>query len=189
MSDPDAPPLDEARIVEVLDRHQVDYVLVGGMGGRLHGATKLTRDFDVCPETGRENLGRLADALKELGAKMRGLPDDLQPPVDAGLLGRMEIGTWRTAAGDLDVLLGIPSGTMANLRRYPELHSQAAVASLAGRPIYVATLEHIIASKEAANRPSDLEALPELRALRAAELAGQATEPESSSPPAASNTD
>jgi hypothetical protein len=38
----------------------------------------------------------------------------------------------------------------------------------------VATLDHIIASKEAANRPSDLEALPELRALRAAELAGQA---------------
>jgi len=73
VSDPDAPPLEEARIVEVLDRHQVDYVLVGGMGARLHGATKLHRDFDVCPDTGRKNLGRLAEALKELGAKMRGL--------------------------------------------------------------------------------------------------------------------
>jgi hypothetical protein len=63
LSDPNAPPLDEERMVEVLDRHEVDYVLVGGLGARLHGATRLTRDFDLCPSWDSDNLGRLADAL------------------------------------------------------------------------------------------------------------------------------
>jgi hypothetical protein len=40
------PPLDAERIVEVLDRHGVDYI-VGGVGARLHGASHLTYDLDL----------------------------------------------------------------------------------------------------------------------------------------------
>lgn len=53
MSPGEVPPLDEGRIFEVFARHG-DYVLVGGLGARLHGATRFTSDFDACPGWDRE---------------------------------------------------------------------------------------------------------------------------------------
>jgi hypothetical protein len=176
LSDPDAPPLDEGRIVRTLDAHGVEYVLVGMLGARLHGATRRTKDFDFCPEISRENLGRVAAALKALGARLRlpGVPDGVAVSIDAVFLGQMELSTWRTDAGDVDVVRGIPVGTMARLREYGALLSDADLVEVAGCRIYVASLDDIIASKETTNRPPDLEALPELRALRAADLAAAA---------------
>lgn len=75
---PDGPNLDVRRVIETLDRHGVEYLLIGGMATRLHGATRPTNDIDVLPSSESENLTRLADALKELGAFLRvgGLTDD-----------------------------------------------------------------------------------------------------------------
>lgn len=176
MSDPDAPPLDDARIAEVLDAHGVEYVLVGGLGARLRGATKPTRDFDFCPASDRENLERVAAALRSLRARLRvhDLPEGLSIPIDAQFLAGMELSPWRTDAGDVDVLRGIPAESMAHLNRYPELITAADAVEFAGCRIHVASLDHIILSKETTNRPPDHEALPELRALRAAGLAAAA---------------
>src|SRR5207248_1618417 len=91
-------------------------------------------------------------------------------------------GTWRTVAGDLDVLIGIPTGAPNREHQYEALRSRATVKDMDGRTIYVADLADIIASKEAANREKDREALPELRAIEAARLAKGATRRESSSP-------
>lgn len=63
---------------------------------------------------------------------------------------------------------------MADLARYETLRPQASPREVAGCTIYVASLEDIILSKETTNRAPDYEALPELRALRAAELAAVA---------------
>jgi hypothetical protein len=103
------------------------------------------------------------------------MPGDLAlPRIEAETLRQMEVGTWRTSAGDLDVLLGIPADTMQHLNRYETLREQATGREVAGCTVYVAHLDHIIASKEVVDRPPDREALPELRALRAAELAAAA---------------
>jgi hypothetical protein len=99
------PPLDAERIVEVLDRHGVEYVIVGGVGARLHGASRMTYDLDLCPGWEPANLDRLAAALRELGARLRDLPPDVEfPPITRKTLHEMMIGTSRTSAGDLDIL-------------------------------------------------------------------------------------
>ena len=166
MSPGEPSPLDELRIFEVLDRHGVEYVLVGGLGARLHGATRFTYDFDACPAWDRENLARLAAALNELGARLRDFPAELPfPPLTAEGLRRQLIGTWRTDAGDLDTLIGIPSGLPNQEHQYEVLRSRAARREIAGCTVYVADLADIIASKQAADRDKDREALPELRAL------------------------
>ena len=58
--------LDVRRLVECLDRHQVEYLIVGGIGAQLHGARLTTFDFYSLPATAKENLGRLAAAMREL---------------------------------------------------------------------------------------------------------------------------
>ena len=167
----DESPLDRDRIIECLSRHQVEYLLVGGIGAQMHGATRPTRDFDSLAATSQENLDRLASAMRELNARLRvdGMTDEesrsLPLPIDAESLARMDISTWRTDAGDLDVLTAIPTreGGRAS---YEELVTRAERVQIGGVVVSVAGLEDIIASKEWANRPKDREALVELRELR-----------------------
>ncbi|HLF44750.1 MAG TPA: hypothetical protein VJA46_14660, partial [Acidimicrobiia bacterium] len=62
---------DPVAALRVLVEHQVEFLLVGGVAARLRGAPMLTQDVDITPSTDRDNLERLAAALKELDARLR----------------------------------------------------------------------------------------------------------------------
>lgn len=156
------PPLDVAHIIRVLARHDVDYVLVGGVAAGLHGATRATADFDLCPSYRVANLTRLVTALNELQARFRGIWDEL-PPVSVDSLRRMEIATWRTVAGDVDVLVAVPNA--AGMMGYDELRGRAMARTVADCDVLVASLADIIESKESARRAQYRAALDELHAL------------------------
>jgi hypothetical protein len=69
LQDAGEPELNAAAIVEVLNRHQVRYVIIGAFAAIAQQAPiPATRDIDLTPETGPENLARLSLALKELSA-------------------------------------------------------------------------------------------------------------------------
>ncbi|MDA8067243.1 MAG: hypothetical protein M0T77_01315 [Actinomycetota bacterium] len=161
MSAPSPPPLEVAAVLAALREHDVKYVLVGGFAARLHGAVRVTSDVDVCPAWDRDNLTRLASALRSLGATEKGT--GIAP--DAGLIYSMEITNWRTTAGDVDVLLGIPDKSRYEKAQYRQLHEQALAVQVGADTIEVAPLTAIIRSKEIADRPKDREALPELYQL------------------------
>lgn len=159
------------RIFEVLDRHQVNYILVGGVAGILHGASRPTKDFDMVVPNERENHTRLAAAMNELGARYRteGLSDaqarELTPPLHPSHFSASEISTWMTDAGPLDVLRDIPARTGEHLR-YDDLLPRSVNSRSGPIQIRVVGLDDLIRSKEWANRPKDHESLDELRAIR-----------------------
>jgi hypothetical protein len=109
--------------------------------------------------------------MRELNARLRvaGLTDaesrQLPTRVDATSLHQMELSTWRTDAGDFDVLADLPDRTGRH-RRYEELAPRSVTMDAGGLSIRVAALDDVIASKEWADRPKDHEALPELRTER-----------------------
>lgn len=79
LEDAGEPELNAAAIAEVLNRHQVRYVIIGAFAAIAQQAPiPATRDIDLTPETGPENLARLSLALKELGARIRteGVPGE-----------------------------------------------------------------------------------------------------------------
>lgn len=166
---PEGPDLQ--RITDALARHHVEYLLVGGIAARAYGARRPTYDVDCIPEPSRDNLDRLAAAMRDLHARLRveGLSDEdaalLPVQVTGSTLVRMEISTWRTDGGDLDILADIPDQGGRHMS-YRELADRASKLNLDGIVLRVASLEDIIASKEWSNRPKDREALPELRSLR-----------------------
>lgn len=86
-------------------------------------------------------------------------------PIDAESLARMDISTWRTDAGDLDVLTAIPTRD-GGRARFEELVTRSERVEVGGVVVMVAGLDDIIASKEWADRPKDRDALVELRELR-----------------------
>lgn len=177
MPEPDGPPHDLGRLIEVLDRHGVEYLIVGGVAAIGYGAERLTEDADCVVRRERANLDRLAGALRELHARLRigGMTDAearmLPVQVDAAALGSAGMTTWMTDAGPFDVLAGLeaPDGRLVP---YEELVGRATVLHGDGFVIRAAALEDIINAKERAGRPKDHEALPQLRALRDARGSG-----------------
>lgn len=160
------PSFEPEPMLEILNRHRVSYIVVGGYAANLHGARRPTNDLDVTPETSLENLSRLAEALRELGATIRveGVPGGLPFSVDGpSLVGRLTL-NLETDHGDLDLAF-TPDGTDG----YPDLARSAQTRTLAGLKIEVASLDDIIRSKATAGRIKDLEALGELHSLAATE--------------------
>ena len=166
MSSQDPPELDPAELLGTFIRHEVAFVAVGGFGALLLGARRATKDIDLCVEWSDENLERVASALRELDARLKVDPSYIEVPIDATLLARMEVATWRTRCGDVDVLLGIPRSARWDLARYGDLRERAELIELGHLVVPVAALQDIIRSKEISDRPADRDALPELLRLR-----------------------
>lgn len=167
----DRPPtLDLDQLLSTLDRHGVEYLLVGGVAAQRYGATRPTKDIDCVVRQNLATVERAAAALRDLGAfpRVGGIGDDearrLPVQIDGPTL-LQRTSTWRTDAGDIDVMVEIP-GSDGNRVGYDELVRSALVIDVSGRRVQVAALDDIIASKEWANRPKDREALPELYAVR-----------------------
>jgi hypothetical protein len=145
-----------------LDRHGVEYVLIGGLAAVLHGSPLPTVDADICPSANPNNLVRLAAALEEIDARIRtaDTPDGVRFPHDAAFLSGVALLNLVTRVGDLDVSF-TPAGTAG----YADLAARATTVEIHGVAVPVAALEDIIRSKEAAGRPKDMRALPTLRQL------------------------
>lgn len=166
------PELNAGVILSVLERHEVQYVLIGGLAAIVHGSPFPTEDLDLTPETSRENLSRLSDALRELDAKVRAAELDEALPFnhDADSLGAVRIWNLVTQHGALDISM-VPTGTGG----YADLVRDSDETSIFGVMVKVASLADIIRSKQAANRNKDLRVLPTLREILARRLSGPGT--------------
>lgn len=145
-------PLDPERIITVLAKLGVRYVLIGAVAARLQGFPRLTADLDIAPARDEENLERLAGALRELDARIytESVPEGLAFDCSARMLARAELWNLVTAAGRLDIAF-TPSGTTG----FDDLVRGVVRFEVYGVELLVAGLPDIIRSKEAADRPQD----------------------------------
>jgi hypothetical protein len=116
----------------------------------------------VAPERSRENLDRLAAALRSLNARLAEVPDEIAAAfqLDGATLATTSIWTFATDHGRLDVAFE-PSGTHG----YKDLRRGAHETEIDGMRIVAASLEDVIRLKEAANRERDRAVLPDLRRI------------------------
>ena len=145
-------PFDPETLIGVLAKHDVRYVLIGALAARLQGFPRLTADADITPDGERKNLERLASALHELDAKVfaESVPEGL--PFDWTAKGLARAETWNliTSAGRLDLVF-LPAGTGG----YQDLVRQAVDYVVFGNELKAASLDDIVRSKEASDRPQD----------------------------------
>ena len=66
------PAFDPLMALRTLLDHDVRFVLIGGFAGALRGSPVITGDVDICCAREDANLERLAEALRALGAHLRG---------------------------------------------------------------------------------------------------------------------
>jgi hypothetical protein len=150
--------------LEALLEAEVDFVLIGGLAARLHGSPTVTDDLDISHAKERANLERLAACLSEMNATLR-LPDPderVDIALDWRLLHAADNFTFTTDFGPLDCL-ALPAG----IESYGELASRALMMKLGGKVgIRVASIDDLMAMKNAAGRRKDLIELEILAALK-----------------------
>jgi len=147
------PALRFADILQILRRHDVDLILVGGIAAVLEGAPVSTFDLDIVVRQTSENQGRLLAALLDLNARYRDPAGRHILPV--GHLATMRIHRLMTDFGALDVLETIGHGLA-----YPDLIGQTIDYEVEGLHIQTLRLEIVILSKEQAGRDKDKAVLP-----------------------------
>jgi len=143
-------PLDAERILRALFEHGVDYVLIGGLAVQTHGHVRTTNDADLIPAPDPANLGRLAEALRSLDARVLN-PGHEDTAVSSGMLPRATIWQFATRDGGIDVMHEVPGG-----EPFAKLSERALHVSLGDVDVPVVDLDDLIRMKLARGRPVDL---------------------------------
>lgn len=153
---------DPVGVLRILATHDVQFVLIGGYAGAAWGSAAVTFDIDVCYERSVANCERLAEALRELQATLRGAPEGLPFLLDARTLRAGDCFTFQTTHGAFDCL-GTPAGTTG----YADLAQNASSFEFGdGLQVAVASIDDLIRMKKAAGRAKDLLAIEMLTAVK-----------------------
>ncbi|MBI5771537.1 MAG: nucleotidyltransferase [Verrucomicrobia bacterium] len=140
----------------------VDFVVVGGYAGMIHGSALVTQDVDVCAVLSAENVEKIRRAFADIHPVHRQThrllsflehPAPGQPPVNLYL---------RTDKGAIDILSSI-----LGIGDFERLRKNAVDLPMFDRTYPVISIEDLIAAKEAVGRDKDLLAAKELRAIAA----------------------
>ncbi len=145
------------RLLEVLVRHEVEFIIVGGVAAILEGAPILTQDLDILHRPSDDNIERLLRALEEVHARYRD-PAGRQIVPNATRLRTNRFNLLLTDLGLLDVL-----GNLGEGFAFEDLVQRTHLYELEGLRVRALDLPSLIRLKELANRDKDRAMLPILR--------------------------
>lgn len=153
MADDQPTALDPTRVFETLNRHGVDYLVIGGFAVIAHGHIRATKDIDLVASEQRENLERLAAALRELRARVRGVDGEHLPvdPTNPDDLASGANWTMVTDAGWVDFMAEPPGAAS-----YPQMRARSVQRRVRNVDIPIIGMDDLIRMKTAAGRPRDL---------------------------------
>ena len=149
---------DFLQILRTLSKHRVDFILVGGVCGALHGAPIATFDLDLVHSREPDNVARLLRALKELDARYRDPAKRVIRPAEAHLSspGHQLL---MTRGGPLDLL-----GEIGRHRGYKDLLPDTVTVAVSKTlRVRALTLAALIREKEDLAREKDKAVLSILR--------------------------
>ncbi len=152
---------DDKSLLTRLNQHGVEFVIIGGVCGIMHGTTLVTTDLDVCCRFTPENLRRLEAAVKDLNPTHRLTANKLPFELTDELCHSLKNVYLRTDLGKLDCL-----GSVKGVGDYEETLQHSVVFQLSYGNFRILDLDTLITSKEAVGRKRDLEAVRQLRAVK-----------------------
>lgn len=144
-------------LLAILSRNRVEFIIIGGVAGAVHGSTRATYVLDIVYRRTPENIQRLVEALTPLAPYLRDAPPNLPlvffdvSTVTAGLNFMLA-----TNLGACDLF-----GEVAGGGTYEALRPHAIEVELSGGKYLCADIESLLRKKQATGRPRDFEAAAE----------------------------
>ena len=124
-------------------KHEVKYVVIGGIAAILHGVPRATFDLDILIEATLDNARCLLNALLDAGLGTAALTS----PADV-LANEITVFKDRVR---LDVQTSTPG------LRFADAWSHRKKVEFQGQEFFILSKEDLVSSKRAAGRPLDLE--------------------------------
>jgi predicted nucleotidyltransferase len=147
---------DTQEFLELLDKHKVKYVIVGGEAVIYYGCARLTGDVDFFFGTSKENAQGLYNTLEEFwGGDIPGV-NSVEELMESGTI----------------LQFGVPPNRIDLINRIDGVTFEESWAGktttnveISGKsiPVYFIGLAQLIANKESIGRPKDLEDLKYLK--------------------------
>lgn len=130
---------------KALAKHDVQYIMIGGFAVNLHKHYRTTGDIDLYINDTPENRTKLGKALEEIGVSTREIIERMQ-----------FIPGWSV----MNLLHGFPLDIMTKVKGleslpFIEYYDLASIAEIEGISVRFLHMNHLLASKKAANRPKD----------------------------------
>jgi len=144
------------RLLPELAKGGVDFILIGGVAGIVHGSARVTYDVDLVYSRTGENIRRLASVLEPYSPYLRDAPPALPFSWDEKTIRAGLNFTLTTTLGELDLSGG---------NNYKDLLPHSFTVDAFGIHFRCVDLPTLIRIKKAAGRAKDLEAIAELQAL------------------------
>ena len=126
-----------------LERHDVRYILIGGIAAILHGVPRVTLDADLLIQADPENASKLLLALREAGLGTAYM-------IEAGELLSQDITIFKDKIR-VDVMTTAPGIDFESAWQHRER------PSFEDQPFNLLSKSDLIAAKKASGRPKDLE--------------------------------
>lgn len=142
--------------------NEIDFVLIGGFAGVVHGSTQVTRDLDICALITPAQVEKLRVALKDLHPRHRMNPNFkpsfLTEPKDLTNLRNIYL---ETDLGVLDIISDVTA-----VGGFDQVKTNSVEIDLLGHKCKVISVDALIRAKEKMGRPKDRLVVAELKALQ-----------------------
>ena len=134
---------DFRELLALLNKHAVDYIIVGAYAMAFHGAPRFTGDLDILVGPRSQNAARLLDALNEFGFGSAGLAEeDFSTPQRV-----IQLGTPPVRIDFITSLTGVT---------WEEAVATRVPGSYGDVPVYFLGRKEFLANKRALGRKKDL---------------------------------
>ena len=154
------PQNDQALLMRLKDSG-LEFVVIGGVCVVYHGVPVATFDLDVCCPFGEENVRRIESAVKDLNPVHRLTANKLPLEQTRSSFASLKNLYLQTDLGKLDCL-----GEVAGIGGYEQVLRQSISHTMSFGEFRMLNLDALIASKTAAGRGKDLDAVKLLLAVK-----------------------
>jgi predicted nucleotidyltransferase len=151
-----------ASMLKGLDDGDINFVVVGGLAATAHGSRRVTDDVDICYDTAKSTVVRLAALFKKWKAYPRGVEEGFPFFMDERQFRVTPLMALKTSQGFIDVL-----DVVKGVGSYADCRGSSEWVEAFDIRFRVLSLPALIDAKRAAGRPKDIDQLPELEALLA----------------------
>lgn len=149
------------QLLQVLIDNKIEFVLVGGFAGVVHGSSLVTRDLDICALITPEHIEKLRRCLKAYNPTHRMTPQRISfmtHPTDPQGWNNIYL---ETDLGILDLI-----NEVSGVGDYQRVQSQAVEIEVFNRKCKVISIDDLILAKKFLGREKDKIAVKELEIIR-----------------------
>ena len=155
---------DFLNLLAKLRKAGVDFVIIGGFAGVIHGCTFVTQDIDICCDFTPENLLRLQGAIADLNPVHRMTPNRLKLQLTEDQCKNLKNLYLDTRLGRLDCI-----SFVMGVGNFEKVKAASETIVVDNEKYLVSDIDSLIASKTALNRKKDSQILAQLESIKGLE--------------------